>query len=70
MLESVAPKIFVPVILTHSGAGCHYPTAIGHYTTAMLADRNDPTYPLNRAAAHLRLGKYVSTGTRGKQTIC
>jgi len=35
-------------------------------TTAVLADRNDPTYPLNRAAAYPKLSKYVSTGTRGK----
>ncbi|THH14016.1 hypothetical protein EW146_g6278 [Bondarzewia mesenterica] len=34
-----------------------YPTAIGHYTTAALADPKDPTYPLNRAAAYLKLGK-------------
>ncbi|KIM35927.1 hypothetical protein M413DRAFT_449556 [Hebeloma cylindrosporum] len=38
--------------------GGDYPTAIGHYTAAILADRNDPTYPLNRAAAYLKLGKY------------
>jgi hypothetical protein len=36
-----------------------YPTAIGHYTTAILANKNDVTYPLNRAAAYLKLGKYV-----------
>lgn len=36
-----------------------YPTAIGHYTTAILADTSDVTYPLNRAAAYLKLGKYV-----------
>src|SRR3984957_10493578 len=36
-----------------------YPTAIGHYTAAILADRADPTCPLNRAAAYLKLGKYV-----------
>jgi hypothetical protein len=36
-----------------------YPTAIGHYTTAILADKSDVTYPLNRAAAYLKLGKYV-----------
>lgn len=35
------------------------PEAIGHYTAAIFADRNDPTYPLNRAAAYLKLGKYV-----------
>ncbi|KAF8817206.1 hypothetical protein BYT27DRAFT_7153875 [Phlegmacium glaucopus] len=34
-----------------------YPTAIGHYTTAILADKSDITYPLNRAAAYLKLGK-------------
>ncbi|KIK26647.1 hypothetical protein PISMIDRAFT_57666, partial [Pisolithus microcarpus 441] len=34
-----------------------YPTAIGHYTTAILADGNDPTFYLNRAAAYLKLGK-------------
>ena len=51
---------------TDAGGGRHYPTAIGDYATAMLADRNDPTYPLNRAAAHLKPGKYVSTGTQGK----
>jgi hypothetical protein len=36
-----------------------YPTAIGHYTAAILADRTDPTFPLNRAAAYLKLFKYV-----------
>ena len=36
-----------------------YPTAIGHYTTAILANKSDVTYPLNRAAAYLKLGKYV-----------
>ena len=41
-----------------------YPTAIGHYTTAILADKNDATYPLNRAAAYLKLGKYVFDSIR------
>lgn len=36
-----------------------YVEAIGHYTTAMVADRDDVTFPLNRAAAYLKLGKYV-----------
>jgi Flp pilus assembly protein TadD len=36
-----------------------YVTAIGHYTTALATDGTDPTYPLNRAAAYLKLGKYV-----------
>ena len=36
-----------------------FPAAIGHYTSAILSDRKDPTYPLNRAAAYLKLGKYV-----------
>ncbi|KJA24380.1 hypothetical protein HYPSUDRAFT_65593 [Hypholoma sublateritium FD-334 SS-4] len=34
-----------------------YPLAIGHYTAALMADARDPTYPLNRAAAYLKLGK-------------
>ncbi|KAF9235174.1 hypothetical protein BU15DRAFT_78271 [Melanogaster broomeanus] len=34
-----------------------YATAIGHYTSAILADNNDPTFFLNRAAAYLKLGK-------------
>lgn len=38
-----------------------YPAAIGHYTQAILADNKDVTYPLNRAAAYLKLGKYVSS---------
>ncbi|KZW01586.1 hypothetical protein EXIGLDRAFT_717977 [Exidia glandulosa HHB12029] len=33
--------------------------AVGHYTDAALADRLEPTYPLNRAAAYLKLGKYA-----------
>ncbi|KAH7097599.1 hypothetical protein BKA62DRAFT_715680 [Auriculariales sp. MPI-PUGE-AT-0066] len=33
--------------------------AIGHYTDAHLADRLEPTYPLNRAAAYLKLGKFA-----------
>lgn len=37
-----------------------YPAAIGHYTSAILADGNDPTFALNRAAAYLKLGKYVA----------
>jgi tetratricopeptide (TPR) repeat protein len=36
-----------------------YPAAIDHYTTAILTDRKDAIYPLNRAAAYLKLGKYV-----------
>ncbi|THH23072.1 hypothetical protein EUX98_g8108 [Antrodiella citrinella] len=35
-----------------------FPAAIGHYTAAVLADVNNPIYPLNRAAAYLKLGKY------------
>ncbi|KAH8114658.1 TPR-like protein [Phellopilus nigrolimitatus] len=35
----------------------NFPEAVGHYTTAILADSADPTFPLNRAAAYLRLGK-------------
>ncbi|KAI0801756.1 hypothetical protein BC629DRAFT_1591448 [Irpex lacteus] len=31
--------------------------AIGHYTAAILADPKNVTYPLNRAAAYLKLGK-------------
>ncbi|KAF7337642.1 hypothetical protein MSAN_02237500 [Mycena sanguinolenta] len=34
-----------------------YPTAIGHYSAAIHADRTDATLPLNRAAAYLKLGK-------------
>ncbi|KAI0629882.1 hypothetical protein C8Q77DRAFT_1220063 [Trametes polyzona] len=34
-----------------------YPTAIGHYTAAFIADPSNVTYPLNRAAAYLKLGK-------------
>ncbi|KAG2115457.1 hypothetical protein DEU56DRAFT_841106 [Suillus clintonianus] len=34
-----------------------YPAAVGHYTSAILADTDDPTFPLNRAAAYLKLGK-------------
>ncbi|KAK7025566.1 hypothetical protein VNI00_015919 [Paramarasmius palmivorus] len=34
-----------------------YPTAIGHYSAAIIEDRKDPTFPLNRAAAYLKLGK-------------
>ncbi|KAG9124001.1 hypothetical protein FRC07_013242 [Ceratobasidium sp. 392] len=34
-----------------------YPEAIGHYTAAILADETDPTFPLNRAAAYLKLNK-------------
>ncbi|KAG8678671.1 hypothetical protein FRC09_019655 [Ceratobasidium sp. 395] len=35
----------------------NYPEAIGHYTAAILADSTDPTFPLNRAAAYLKLNK-------------
>ncbi|KAJ7610977.1 hypothetical protein FB45DRAFT_942195 [Roridomyces roridus] len=34
-----------------------YPTAVGHYSVAIHNDRNDATFPLNRAAAYLKLGK-------------
>ncbi|KAF8755185.1 Rna polymerase ii-associated protein 3 [Rhizoctonia solani] len=34
-----------------------YPVAIGHYTSAILVDGTDPTFPLNRAAAYLKLNK-------------
>ncbi|EEB93863.1 hypothetical protein MPER_07429, partial [Moniliophthora perniciosa FA553] len=32
-------------------------TAIGHYSAAIIEDRKDPTFPLNRAAAYLKIGK-------------
>ncbi|KAG8977537.1 hypothetical protein FRC05_001395 [Tulasnella sp. 425] len=31
--------------------------AVGHYSAAIFMDRTDPTLPLNRAAAYLKLGK-------------
>ncbi|KAF8315597.1 TPR-like protein, partial [Clavulina sp. PMI_390] len=31
--------------------------AIGHYSAAIFADRSNSTYPLNRAAAYLKVGK-------------
>lgn len=34
-----------------------FPKAIGHYTAAFIADPSNLTYPLNRAAAYLKLGK-------------
>ncbi|ESK87488.1 rna polymerase ii-associated protein 3 [Moniliophthora roreri MCA 2997] len=34
-----------------------YPIAIGHHSAAIIEDGNDPTFPLNRAAAYLKLGK-------------
>ncbi|KAL1663410.1 hypothetical protein GGF50DRAFT_116066 [Schizophyllum commune] len=34
-----------------------YVAAVGHYTEAILADKHDPTFFLNRAAAYLKLGK-------------
>lgn len=36
-----------------------YPNAIGHYTAAILAEKDDVTFYLNRAAAYLKLGKCV-----------
>lgn len=39
-----------------------YPAAIGHYTAAILADRVDATYPLNRAAAYLKLDMRMPRG--------
>ena len=36
-----------------------YPAAIAYYTAAIIADRTDATFPLNRATAYLKLGKYV-----------
>ncbi|KAH9923588.1 hypothetical protein B0H21DRAFT_159204 [Amylocystis lapponica] len=35
-----------------------FPAAIGHYSSAVTADPKNPTYPLNRAAAYLKLGKH------------
>ncbi|KAK0201625.1 hypothetical protein DFS33DRAFT_1348839 [Desarmillaria ectypa] len=35
-----------------------YAIAVGHYSSAIVKDRNDYTLPLNRAAAYLKLGKY------------
>lgn len=43
-----------------------YPTAIGHYTDAILADSSDHTFFLNRAAAYLKLGKYVHSQSTQK----
>jgi hypothetical protein len=65
MLESVTPKLFVPITI-HSGGG--RTTAIGQLRCWQTG--TTPPSPLNRAAAYLKLGKYVSTGTWGKHTIC
>jgi hypothetical protein len=37
-----------------------YAEAVGHYTAAAQADPSDATFFLNRAAAYLKLAKYVS----------
>lgn len=39
-------------------AGDYY-SAIGHYTAAIIADPNNSTFPLNRAATYLKLDKSV-----------
>ncbi|CAG7852200.1 SubName: Full=Uncharacterized protein {ECO:0000313/EMBL:CCA67660.1} [Serendipita indica DSM 11827] len=36
----------------------NYAAAVGEYTSAMLADPKDATFPLNRAAAYLKLNKF------------
>ncbi|SPO23101.1 uncharacterized protein UTRI_01779 [Ustilago trichophora] len=36
-----------------------YPEAIGFYSAAHVADPTEPTYPLNRAMAYIKLGKFV-----------
>ena len=36
-----------------------YAEAVGHYSAAMWADPNEPTYPLNRALAYIKLGKFI-----------
>ncbi|GAB1520646.1 hypothetical protein RhiTH_003729 [Rhizoctonia solani] len=41
----------------HKEKARDYPVAIGHYTSAILVDGTDPTFPLNRAAAYLKLNK-------------
>ncbi|KAH9946033.1 TPR-like protein [Epithele typhae] len=49
-----------PLILVQGNAAFKagdFPTAVGHYTAAFIADPTNPTYPLNRAAAYLKLGK-------------
>lgn len=33
--------------------------SVGFYAEAITLDRTDVTFPLNRAAAYLKLGKYV-----------
>ncbi|KAJ2922436.1 hypothetical protein H1R20_g14653, partial [Candolleomyces eurysporus] len=35
-----------------------YADAVGFYTAAIIANREEPTYPLNRSAAYLKLGKF------------
>ena len=44
--------------------------AVGHYTEAILADRTDSTLPLNRAAAYLKLGKYVYIIVPARPSFC
>jgi hypothetical protein len=39
--------------------GGDYAVAIGLYTEAIQTKPDDPTFPLNRAAAYLKLDKYV-----------
>lgn len=46
-----------------------FPASVGHYTSAILADPNNPTFYLNRAAAYLRLGKYQDAERDSSSTL-
>lgn len=41
----------------HAFASKDWATAVGHYTAAQIADPTEPTIPLNRAMAYIKLSK-------------
>ncbi|KIJ33647.1 hypothetical protein M422DRAFT_35427 [Sphaerobolus stellatus SS14] len=56
-MASASPQIAKDTENAAFKAG-NWAEAIGHYSAAVVADRTNPTYPLNRAAAYLKLAKY------------
>ncbi|KAJ3821439.1 hypothetical protein F5880DRAFT_821258 [Lentinula raphanica] len=52
-----------------SESDSYHPSAIGHYTQAILEYSNDWTFPLNRATACLKLGKVLTQNTTNVKAL-
>lgn len=69
MLSDIAASLSAKELGNAAFKAGDFPTSVGHYTSAILADPGNPTFYLNRAAAYLKLGKYKDAERDSSSTL-